>query len=230
MKIAILVTGQYRPKIKGAKNLIKRMQSVFETDNIFFHTWSDQVSTTPIMFHDRLSYCPEPKLDYHPHSIDWIGKHGKWIKYTSKRLLYNKMQHANKQILAYADLLSKTPDDFDVVIRTRWDIRVSQTVDFKPYLEKAYKKGPVGFMTRPNRGHSHNRLLQVPKDDILDDWYGYLPDQLIMHRKEHFDINLANKLHAEKNLAPAEWGFYQVMSEPFGDIHTSIHGGAVIAR
>ena len=230
MKTAILVTGQYRPHVKDAHRNIKIMQSVFKT-HMFFHTWNDNTSTVPIEYHDRLVYCKEPEVDYHPISdIEWVGKHGKWDNYVKKRLLYNKTQNANKQILAYADLLSKIPDDFDVLIRMRWDILVSKKVNFKPYLEKAYEEGPVGFMTRGNRGHNVDKLLDVPKDDKLDDWYGYLPDSLIMHKREHFDIDLVKKLHKEKNLAPAEWGFYQVMSEPYGDIHSSVHGGAQLAR
>jgi len=230
MKTAILVTGQYRPHVRDAQLLIKKMESVFKAQ-MFFHTWNDSVSQTPIEYHNRLEYCKEPVIDYHPISdIEWVGKHGKWDNYRKKRLLYNKTQHANKQILAYADLLSKIPDDFDVLIRMRWDILISQKVDFKPYLEKAYEEGPVGFMTRGRPGHHVDNLLDVPKDDIMDDWYGYLPDSLIMHKREHFDIDLVKKLHKEKNLAPAEWGFYQVMSEPYGDIHTSMHGGALIAR
>jgi hypothetical protein len=236
MKTAILVTGQYRPHVKDAQILMKKVEAVFKT-HMFFHTWSDDAVKIPIEFHNRLVYCAEPELDYHPHDIEWIGKHGKWEPYVNKKLRRSAVQHQNKQILAYADLLSKVPDDFDVLIRTRWDVLVSEKVNFKPYLEKAYEEGPVGFMIRGNRGHNLDKLVELPKNDTqqpiefkMDDWYGYLPDSLTMHKREHFDIDLVKRLHKEKNLAPAEWGWYQVMSEPFGDIHTSIHGGAAIMR
>ena len=250
MKTAILVTGQYRPQVNKYKpqKLIQQMESVFKT-HMFFHTWNDSTNIVPIEYHNRLVYCAQPELDYHPVSdIEWVGKHGKWEPYVEKRLLYNKMQHASKQILAYADLLTKIPDDFDVLIRIRWDILVSEEVNFKPYLEKAYEEGPVGFMTRGGRKHNIDRLYELPKaagnpldlpraalgeSDIefeKDDWYGYLPDNIIMHRRDHFDIDQVKELHREKNLAPAEWGWYQILSEPYGDIHTSVHGGAQIAR
>jgi hypothetical protein len=237
MKTAIVVTGQYRPHVKDAKQLIEQMEAVFKT-HIFFHTWNDGVVKVPIEYHNRLVYCKEPEVDYHPISdIEWIGKHGKWDHYLKNKLIYDKTQHQNKQILAYADLLSKVPDDFDVLIRTRWDVLVSGKVNFRPYIEKAYEEGPVGFMSRPKRGHTVDQLIELPKEDTqqvlkfkLDDWYGYLPDNMIMHRREHFDSDLVKRLHKEKNLAPAEFGWYQVMSEPYGDIHTSVHGGAVIVR
>ena len=232
MNTAILITGQYRPQVKNAEKLIKNIVDIFKCE-IFFHTWNDNVTKTPIEYHNRLVYCKEPEIDYHPISdIKWVGKHGKWKEYTEKKLLYNKTQNANKQIIAYADLLNKIPDHIDMCIRTRWDMNVSNEVDFKPWIERA-QEGPVGFMTRGSRGHNIDRLVPLTEEAKLnevDDWYGYLPDSLIIHKKEHFDSNLVNKLHADKNLAPAEWGFYQVMSEPYGDIHTSVHGGAQIAR
>ena len=188
MKTAILVTGQDRPQVKNANILVKKMESVFKAQ-MFFHTWDKNVTKTPIEYHNRLEYCKEPVVDYHPRSdIEWVGKHGKWDNYRKKRLLYNKTQHANKQILAYADLLSKIPNDFDLLIRTRWDVLISQKVKFTPYLEKAYEEGPVGFMTRGNRGHLVDNLLDVPKADITVDWYGYLPDILIHHNRSNLYI------------------------------------------
>ena len=233
MNTAILITGQYRPKVKNAKDLIQNIINIFKCE-IFFHTWSDDVQTTPIEYHNRLVFCKEPTVNYHPISdIEWVGKHGKWKEYKDKKLLYNKTQNANKQLIGYADLLNKIPDHIDMCIRTRWDMMVSNKVDFKPWIQHAYENGPVGFMTRGGRGHDVDKLVPLTEEaqnDKYDDWYGYLPDSLIMHRREHFDTSLVTKLHSEKNLAPAEWGFYQVMSEPYGDIHTSIHGGAHIAR
>ena len=71
MKTAILVTGQYRPHVRDAQLLIKKMESVFKAQ-MFFHTWNDNVSKTPIEYHNRLEYCKEPKVDYHPISdIEW---------------------------------------------------------------------------------------------------------------------------------------------------------------
>ena len=77
MKTALLITGQYRPHVEGAKQLIEHMEDVFKT-HTFFHTWNDDVSKVPIEYHNRLVYCKEPEVDYHPISdIEWTGKHGK---------------------------------------------------------------------------------------------------------------------------------------------------------
>jgi hypothetical protein len=90
-------------------------------------------------------------------------------------------------------------------------------------------KGPVGFMIRPNRGQSIHEDLPVSTNKD-DDWYQFLPDALIFHRKEQYNVDYVYELHEQKNLLPAEWGWYQIMSKPYGDIHTSVHGGADVAR
>mgnify|MGYP001178985969 CR=1 FL=1 len=119
---------------------------------------------------------------------------------------------------------------------TRCAVRVSEYEDIQTALSLSNMIDWVWvdcFTKFPLNAHDANKLIPLSEkaqNDKNDDWYGYLPDSLIMHRREHFDTSLVTKLHSEKNLAPAEWGFYQVMSEPYGDIHTSIHGGAHIAR
>jgi len=233
MKTAILVTGHYRKNVRDAKGLIKNIMEIFKVP-IFFHTWDNDVISVPIEWHDRLLSCPEPKLDYHPIDDNTLSmKHGKWEAYKTKKLLHNKTANASKQLLAYADLIDKIPDEFDMCIKVRWDIHVSNKVDFTPYLKKAYNDGAVGFMTRGGRKHAVDNLVPLTEkamEDKFDDWYGYLPDTMIFHKREQFNSKLVKELHANKALAPAEWGWYQILSEPFGDIHTSIHGGALISR
>ena len=53
MKTAILITGQYRPKVRNAKKLIQNITDIFKCE-IFFHTWNDNVIKTPIEYHKRI--------------------------------------------------------------------------------------------------------------------------------------------------------------------------------
>ena len=58
-----------------------------------------------------------------------------------------------------------------------------------------------------------------------------LSDTIVMHKEEHFDPKLVMQLHREKQLLSSEWGWWQVMSKPFGgDNHTCIYGGCHIIR
>ena len=68
------------------------------------------------------------------------------------------------------------------------------------------------------------------KNDINDDWYCFLADSLIFHAPKHFNPKYVQQLHADKNLWPAEWGWWQVLSEPNNNIHNCYHGGSIIAR
>ena len=243
MKTAILVTGQYRKQVYDHHTLIPRMLKIFDCD-IFFHTWDNHVNLVPFKWKDRLFSSPEPEMNYHPIDDNPLNmKHKKWETYRSKKLLQDKTRHANKQLLAYSNLINRIPEEYDMCIRVRWDVFVSDKVDFRPYLEMSYNEGAVGFMVRPARGQSVDQLLELTKDPAKslrngedkdnfwdDDWYGYVPDCMIFHRRDHFNTDLVKELHAKKSLAPAEWGWYQILSEPFGDIHTSVHGGAMIMR
>lgn len=232
MRIALCINGIYRPNVYPTPTkLIDRMINKFGADT-FFHTWEEYKHTVPKDYHHNLFACDEPVLNYHPVTDNKVGcKHAKYEEYKNKRILHDKMAHASKQILGYADLLSKIDvSKYDVIIRARWDTIISSIVDFAPFIDSAVSS-PVGFMIRPNRGHLIDDIIEVSKTSgKSDDWYGYLPDVLIFHNPKLFNINYVHQLHKDQSLLPAEWGWYQVLSEPYGDIHYSIHGGASIAR
>ena len=47
-----------------------------------------------------------------------------------------------------------------------------------------------------------------------------------MRPQKHFDHAMVRKLVKNEALLPAQWGWYQILSEPYGDIHSSVHGFA----
>jgi hypothetical protein len=49
---------------------------------------------------------------------------------------------------------------------------------------------------------------------------------LIIHHRKHFDVKQVTQLDKNCELLPNEWGWYQVLSAPYGGIHTSVHGFA----
>lgn len=231
-KIAILISGLYRPKIKQPiTKLIDNLNTLFPNSELFFHTWEDKKTEIPDYLQDRLYVCPEPIMDYHPITDTSGHKHGKYKAYKEKGFFHDKFAHGNKQIIGYADLYEKVEKGFNRFIRCRWDTELDMAFDFQPYLDSIYD-GPIGFMIRPNRGHSlgQGRTWSIDKENKMDDWYGYLPDHLILHHRRHFDPHLVKELHENKKLTCAEWGWYQVMSEPYGDVHQSVHGAANLSR
>jgi hypothetical protein len=227
MKIALCITGIYRDWVTPSiPTLVKSMIDTLSPSSVYFHAWSSQKNSIPYNVH----HCPEPILDYHP--VDDVTVpclHAKFKEYKEKKLCHEKTANRNKQLLGYADLMSKISDDYDLIIRARWETMVSPNFNYNKYKEKALEVGPVGFMIRPNRNHLIHQEKEVSKDPA-DDWFQFLPDALIFHRKEQFNVELVRSLHEQKNLLPAEWGWHQILSKPYGDIHTSIHGGAHVAR
>lgn len=227
MKTALCITGMYRPWVKtDITYLVKEMIGVLKPTDVFYHTWDSCKDITPF----KSIYCAEPVLDYHPVADVTVEcLHDKFIQYKANKLMHNKTAERSKQLLGYADLMDRIPDDYDLIMRARWETIVSRTFDYNKYKKMAIDKGPVGFMIRPNRRQSVDADLEVSKDRS-DDWFQFLPDALIFHRKEQFDTTLVRELHKQKNLLPAEWGWHQILSKPYGDIHTSVHGGAHVAR
>lgn len=227
MKTALCITGVYRDWVNPPiPQLIESMIGVLKPTDVYFHTWSKYKNTIPY----DVYHCPEPILEYHP--VDDVTVpclHTKFKMYKEKKILHNKTADRNKQLLGYADLMSKIPDYYDLIIRARWETIVSPTFDYDKYKKKALDIGPVGFMIRPNRNQSIHEDVEVSKNHS-DDWFQFVPDALIFHHKSQFNVKLVYSLHEQKNLLPAEWGWYQILSKPYGDIHTSVHGGAHVAR
>jgi hypothetical protein len=47
---------------------------------------------------------------------------------------------------------------------------------------------------------------------------------MIIHSADRFDTEMVYKLYKEKKLHAAEFGWYQVLSQPYGGIHRNHHG------
>ena len=130
--------------------------------------------------------------------------------------------------LKLSDCLKKIPPRFDLIIRVDWNTQIDRQVDLNHWIRKAYEKGPVGFMCRDNRGpeFGKGKVEEIANDNPEDDWFGFLPSTFIIHHRKHFDHSLVRKMMREGRLAPAQWGWYQILSQPYNDIHSSVHGFA----
>ena len=170
---------------------------------------------------------PHPK--YHAYKKDLINKTG---QYTQTNLL-----HATKQIIGHADQVAELPEEYDMIVRTRWDTIVGDRVDFTHYLNTAYEHDmAIGFAIRGGRwihlekfkDIEHVYITQTTDQAWSRDWAWWLNDNLIIHPRKIFDTENVHKLHEEKKLWPAEYGWYQVLSE--NDDHHCVYGGCAIER
>jgi len=233
MKIAFCVSGACRIKPEQAKKLHHDRLSVMPSGmDVYLHTWNRFESYVPKEFKDNLLLTKEPTVSYNPLTeTKALDKSPKYKQFAQSKLFKTsnsnpKHKNSTKQILAHADVVSSFDyNDYDVIVRCRWD-SVLGRIDFIPWLEQARDVGPVGFMTRVRQGYDVNNIVLAEKSYDDKDWSQYLPDILIFHAPRHFDPQLVYNLDQNKELRAAEWGWYQVISEPYGDIHTSIKGGA----
>ena len=236
MKIAVCVSGIFRGDT--IRNL-NHLRAHFPYDH-FFATWENN----KCYLQNTFTY-KEPKINYHPikdiknpKALKLKAQKEGLINGTYGKDFYERTLHHTKQILIHDMLLQDIPEDYDMIIRSRFDTYLSPNVSFNKYLARSYNENiAVGFGTRLSRHRDINIMSEVPKiypdgtnPSVSQDWGWYLMDPLIIHPRKLWNHDLVKKLHTEKKLAAAEWGWYQILSEPYNDSHISVYGGAQIEK
>ena len=239
MKPAICISGVARGNIN--RN-IRHLKSAFPDIPMFFSTWEE--TKNGISEEYKSSYYPEPQMHYNPwRDCLTDSPHPKYQAYKKEFINktgishQNKLLNATKQLIAHAYQLADIPEEYDMIIRTRWDTIVSDTADFSKYLEQSYNdKIAIGFAIRGGRWIFLNKFKDIEHVFITEntdqmwsrDWSYWLNDNLIFHRRDAYDTALVHKLHEEKRLWPAEYGWYQLLSVM--DNHHCVYGGAALEK
>lgn len=243
MKIAICISGICRGNVK--KNIF-HLKNIFPTADLFFSTWEGREKDVEEMGLKNVKFFPEPKINYHPLTdipddvMPPVWKTWQLREALKKdKALRDKMRHYTKQIIGHDYLLSEVPDEYDMIVRSRYDTYASTLVDFQSYLEESYNENKaIGFGTRVTRHKRLHNMVRLPHvwpdrhgpSKCSNDWGGYIMDPLIFHPRGLWNSDLVWKLHNESKLMGAERGWYQILSQPFGDTHESIYGGAQIEK
>lgn len=240
MRIAVCISGICRGNIK--KNL-SHLRLHFPYD-FYFATWNNATIPDDLKNYEVKLY-EEPIINYHPikdvahiHAPKFAIQREKCVSGEYGKAWQERTKHHTKQILIHDMLLKDLSEDYDLIIRSRYDTYLSSTVSFDSYLQKAFTENiAIGFGTRISRHHDVNVLKQIPKiypdgknPNVSQDWGWYLMDPLIIHPRKLWNHSLVNTLHLEKKLAAAEWGWYQILSEPFNDSHMCVYGGAQLEK
>lgn len=243
MKIAVCVSGICRGNVQ--QNL-EHARYHFPTADYFFATWKnrDEDITSSLGQVNYQTY-DEPIMQYHPVLDIHEFPAPKLIKHKKQRksgkldeVWEERTVHHTKQILIHNMLLRDLPSEYDMIIRLRYDTFLSKEVDFSNYLTKSYnEKIAIGFGTRWSRHKNLDQLVEVPKiypdgknDSISQDWGWYLMDPLIFHPRVLWNHDLVDTLHNSKRLVAAEYGWFQILSEPYDHNHLSVYGGAHIEK
>ena len=233
MKTALCISGKwdYRSNIKWIELLKERLPH----DEVYTACWEGDDFDADFKF-------PEPEFIYHPilntegydekESImrrkifaeDYDLSENKTFDLGAAKLHKKKSKYWNLQILIHNELMKRV--DADMIIRARFDTIVSDRMQWKNFLYESYDcLTPIGFNTiNFKKKWPHHEFAPMHEGAQF-----YINDALIFHPKRLWDTELVDSLHSERNLMGAEEGWYQVLSEPWGNIHKSWHGGAYMA-
>ena len=239
MKIAICISGIARGNIKRNIGCLKK---AFPNADMFFSSWEEHKNDESEKYNS--TYYPEPTIHYN----SWCecivdNPHPKYHVYKKQFLEKTghfhtkKLMNATKQLIAHAYQVADLPQEYDMIIRSRWDTVVSEKVNFSKYLEQSYNENmAIGFAIRGGRWTDLNSFKDIDhvfiKEDTDNkwsrDWSYWLNDFLIFHPRDLCNGELVHKLHKEKRLWPAEYGWYQMLSTL--DNHHCVYGGAVLEK
>jgi len=226
MKVAVCISGICRSlnSLTSVKRNNEVQKSKFPTADFYYATWNDYKDEFLKNFKEEKGvFFEQPQMHYHPY-LDVVPPKGDlyeffnetkgWIQQNRK---VDWSLHHTKQILIHAFLLDSIPDDYDVIVRTRFDGFIHHSAEFEPFIKDTFeKKRPNCFSATKKPFFDTFRELTSEYHPKMNYW---MCDQLIIHRRDMFDTRRVMKLHEDRKLLPAEYGWYQVLSEPYGSNH-----------
>ena len=224
MKVAVCVGGLVYPDSEG---LMDQLQIRFPDYDFFFGVWSGRENDLTNKLNAWSFVEHEPT--YHPYLDVNLPKMARKVlairgdmKTKPKRLrsLIDKAPHQTKQILMHSYMLDLIPPEYDMIMRTRYDVKFADNdIDWTELIEKSYNENRAVGVARK---FPHMPQLFDPKGDSHWGWRlweGYVMDMVTFHPRGLFDRELVMSLHEQQNLLAAEFGWYQILSEPYGDTH-----------
>ena len=219
MNLAICVSGKYDPVFedRGTKKILED----YFGGKVFTGTWDTDTENEGKVDH----LFAVPNMHYHPgveHESTPPPAYNQFVK--NGKAAQENWKWRTLQILIHAGMMFCVPPSYDMIIRTRFDVRIDTSLDVRNFLSQSYEENiPVGFQTPKFRPETISKLDVLKKGHNRENQY--LPDHLIMHRRKSFDPFYVNEMHLTKNLLPAEYGWYQSLCV-YDDDHISILGFA----
>lgn len=137
--------------------------------------------------------------------------------------LYKWCQHHIHQFVGHANLMEKISDDYDVIVKYRYDVVPINNVDLEPLIKDCYENGTVfGFNvqkpplpTRIERIKKPNCPLDKSVKNNLHYVKGFpwLADHVIIYPRHLFKSERVYRLIENYEMRPVEWGWYQLLIE-----------------
>lgn len=177
----------------------------------------------------------QPEPEYHPYLVEekYVPDCPTFRRYRKDKIwkkkgLYDKSNQHYLEILNHYNLVQKIPSRYDIIIRCRFDVFVSENINFIQLINHTIKtEQTIGISNfNPLADEQKPLTKRNLRPDINKDIF--LHNLLIFHKRNNMaDVN---KLIKEKRLLPAEYGYYQAFAEKNGKGFINFEGGVAIAR
>ena len=211
------------------KSLNEMKKRAFPNADFYYATWeSYEDDFKRELPKESCLYLKEPEVTYHPY-LDMNPEHYISPAYcslvktmtTASAEKKEWSRHHCKQIIQHNELYKSLPEQYDVIVRTRYDIYISDQSNFNLYITDTYENNRAnGF------GWTQRHSIHEIKENAGTNRY-YLCDALIIHPAKAYDTQYVDLLVEEKRLHAAEWGWCQVLSAPLGLNHKN-HSGWIV--
>ena len=144
-----------------------------------------------------------------------------------------KSRNHTKQHIAHAMLVRDLVDQkkYDIIIRVRYDafVRAELKCLIRDYCDIVYDKCvPIGF-----HSYNHSRSIEecIKSPIKLQNLYSQgVHDFVIIHRAEMFDWARTSHMYKTKQLGAAEFGWWQILCEPYNTFAIDCTGLAKIGN
>jgi len=225
MRVAVCISGLVNGDLLKRNNEVLKQK--FPYADFYYGTWTDQKDAFKKYFpNEDCFYFDPPKMDYHPYYID--GFDSKDWRETKDWIVRNKKmewsKHHTKQHIIHAWMLDRIEQEYDVIVRTRFDAFAwrADIANFTPFVEDSFKNQRANCFAVTRKPKFQE--LYESDYDVNPKMRTWCLDQLIIHPRSLFNTKEVLRLHKNKLLRAAEYGWHQVISEPYGNNHRNWHG------
>jgi hypothetical protein len=226
MKIAVCSGGQLRMTDDVLLLTDKLLKDAFPTADFFYPVWKEDYETRHVtdLLNGTVEVIEEYDIHYHPYDdnpdVNDTWDYQKKIKHPNP----DRHLHQTKQILNHNHMMRKHLQDYDVIVRTRYDSLISPVQGFTKGIELALEGSVVAYQAGDSDQFLHYQKLHHGSESKMISDGG-----LIFHSPKIWDCDLVDRLHKEKKLLAAEFGWYQVLMEN-AKSYVRFIGGAHLTR
>lgn len=252
MKIAVCVSGIPRSGVALEQNKnqdfnrnLDSLKNNFPTADIYLATWKEHkksFDSYPVFAEYPHWFFDQPQAHYHPYldlpKKNMVSEKMQTISdiYKNRPRSHERTRYLCYQILCHASMVNNLPEKYDIIVRARFDTFTYTHANFEQYINDVYNnKTAIGFANLDEDRPSFNINREINKSDPNQNDGGvtlanvrqkHLFDSLIIHHGDCIDTKWIFELYEQKQLCPSEFGWYQVLSQPYNDNHRCVSGWA----